>query len=80
MLRGGETVCRTKRYLIKKVEKGCTKVVESCEMNGREGRIFLVAPIELLKMFGVCSFRYFIKDIRSLRFNSKVVFISSSFS
>ena len=33
------------------------------------------AFIELLKMFGVSSFRYFITDIRSLRFNSEVVFI-----
>ena len=37
-------------------------------------------PTELLKMFGVSSFRYFITDIRSLRFNSEVVFILDLFS
>ena len=72
MLRGVETVCRTKGYLIRKSRNGVQKLY-SCEISGRERRIFLVAPIELLKMYSVELFRCFITDIRSLRFNSEVV-------
>ena len=67
MLRGGETVCRTKRYRMRKLRKGVQQLY-MCEINGRERRIFVVAPIELLKSFVVVSFIQVRTDIRSLRF------------
>ena len=67
MLRGGETVCQTKRYRMRKLRKGVQQL-EMCEISGRERRIFVVAPIELLKSLVVVSFIQVRIDIRSLRF------------
>ena len=45
-------------------------------MKGREERIFVIAPIELLKIRVVSSFRSFMKDIRTFKFTFNLTEIS----
>ena len=48
MKRGGETVCRTKIYRMKKLRNDVQEEL-TCGTRGREKRIFVVALNELLK-------------------------------
>ena len=59
----------TKRYRMRKLR---TVVQEKriCGTRGTEKRIFVIAPIELLKNSVVITFGSFIEHIRSLRFLS----------
>ena len=65
MKKGGETVCRTKRYLMRKLRKDVQEG-RICGTSGKEKRTFLVAPIELLKTCWMFIFSFFRKHIRSL--------------
>ena len=67
MKRGGETECRTKRYLIRELRKNLRKE-RSCGTRGRENSIFVIAPIELLETRVVVVIFSFSEYIRSLCF------------
>ena len=65
--RGGETVCRTKKYWMRKSRKDVQQE-KSWGTRGREKRVFVVAPKELLKMYMVVVLIFFIEHIISQGF------------